>query len=311
MPVIIPEHLPATRALQREYIAVMHERRARTQDIRPLKIALVNLMPKKVETEIQFLRLIGNTPLQVEVDLIAPATHESKNTSRQHLLDFYQTFEQMKQKRYDGCIVTGAPVEHLSFEQVDYWEELTQILSYCMTDVFSTIFICWGAQAALYHYYGIEKVELPEKLFGVYAHQLVRQRDITRGFNDEFDAPHSRHTMNRKEDIENTPDLKILAEAEETGVLFSTTVDQRHYFISGHLEYDRDTLKQEYDRDMARGLTNVPFPHRYFPKDNPDSIPANSWQAHASLLYSNWLNHIVYQRTPYDLSELAPRSPIR
>lgn len=310
MPVIIPEHLPATKVLTREFIPVMHEQRAKTQDIRPLRIALVNLMPKKIETEIQFLRLIGNTPLQVEVDLIAPATHESKNTSSQHLLDFYKTIDQIHDKRYDGCIVTGAPVEHLAFEDVDYWDELTHILDFCMTNVFSTIFICWGAQAAFYHYYGMEKYELPEKLFGVFSHTLVRKRDITRGFNDVFYAPHSRHTMNRKEDLEKNSDLKILAASEATGVLLATTVDQRHYFISGHLEYDRETLQEEYERDQQRGMTNVPFPHRYFPDDNPAATPPMVWQAHANLLYSNWLNHIVYQRTPYDLQELAQRTPI-
>lgn len=310
MPVIIPENLPATRALQREYIPVMHERRALTQDIRPLKIALVNLMPKKIETEIQFLRLIGNTPLQVEVDLIAPATHESKNTSRQHLLDFYKTIDQIEGKRYDGCIVTGAPVEHMAFEEVDYWEELKRIMDFCLTDVFSTIFICWGAQAALYYYYNIPKVDLSEKLFGVFLHKLVRKRDITRGFNDVFYVPHSRHTMNRKEDLLKNADLKILVESEQAGVLFTTTVDQRHYFISGHLEYDRETLRDEYDRDRKKGMDNVPFPHAYFPDDDPDQTPLLSWQAHANLLYSNWLNHIVYQRTPYDLGQLAPRQLI-
>lgn len=311
MPVIIPQNLPATRVLQREYIPVMHEKRALTQDIRPLQIALVNLMPKKIETEIQFLRLIGNTPLQVEVDLIAPASHESKNTSPRHLLDFYKTFDEIKNRRYDGCIVTGAPIEHLAFQQVDYWEELTRILDFCLTNVFSTIFICWGAQAAFYHYYGIEKHALPEKLFGVFSHKVVRKRDITRGFNDEFLAPHSRHTYNAKEDIEACGDVKILAESEQAGVLLTATVDQRQYFVSGHLEYDRDTLRAEYERDLERGMTNVPFPHDYFPDDNPRATPPMRWHAHANLLFSNWLNHIVYQRTPYDLGELAPRTPLR
>lgn len=311
MPVIIPENLPATEALKREFIPVMHEKRALTQDIRPLKIALVNLMPKKIVTEIQFLRLIGNTPLQVEVDLIMPGGHVSKNTSQEHLLAFYQTFDQVKHKRYDGMIVTGAPVEMLDFEQVDYWPELVQLMDFALTNVYSTIFICWAAQAAFYHYYGIEKIELPEKLFGVYLHDVIRNRDITRGFNDVFYAPHSRHTTNRPEDIENTKDLKILAKSDLAGVLMSTTVDQRHYFISGHLEYDRYTLNEEYDRDLARGLNNVPFPFHYFPNDDPEQKPPMRWHGHANLMYSNWLNHIVYQNTPYDLTTLESRKIVR
>lgn len=311
MPVIIPENLPATRVLEREHIPVMHEKRALTQDIRPLRIGLINLMPLKIDTEIQFLRLIGNTPLQVEVDLISPATHQSKNTSAEHMLDFYKTFDQVQNRRYDGCIITGAPLEHLPFEQVGYWDELTRMLDFCMTNAFSTIFICWGAQAALYYYYGIDKVDLPEKLFGVFSHRVIRKRDITRGFNDSFLAPHSRHTLNRKEDIQNHPDLKILVESDEAGVLLTTSIDQRHYFISGHMEYDRDTLRGEYERDLKRGKTDVPFPHNYFPGDDVNATVPLLWHAHANLLYSNWLNHIVYQRTPYDLNTLAPRTPIR
>lgn len=311
MPVIIPENLPATEALKKEFIPVMHEKRALTQDIRPLKIALVNLMPKKITTEIQFLRLIGNTPLQVEVDLVMPSEHVSKNTPQEHLLAFYQTFDQVKHKRYDGMIITGAPIEMMDFEEVDYWDEMKEILEFCLTNVYSTIFICWAAQAAFYHYYGVPKVELPEKIFGVYLHDVIRNRDITRGFNDVFYSPHSRHTMNRPEDIEAVPDVKVLAKSDAAGVLLSTTVDQRHYFISGHLEYDRYTLNEEYERDLGKGMTNVPFPFHYFPDDDPKKMPPMRWHAHANLLYSNWLNHIVYQETPYDLNELKRREIVR
>lgn len=307
MPVIIPSSLPAAKTLDKEYIFVMHEERAKTQDIRPLKLALLNLMPTKITTETQFLRLLSNTPLQVDIDLVMPASHESKNTPSSHLLKFYKTFDQIEKNRYDGFIITGAPVEMLDFEEVDYWEELTRIFDYVNTNVYSTLFICWASQAALYHYYGIEKVVLPEKLFGVFDHQVIRTRDITRGFDEVFCAPHSRHTENRPWDIANEKQLKVLAQSDEAGVLLSSTVDQRHYFISGHLEYDPLTLKEEYERDLKKGMTNVPFPKGYFPGDDPSLAPMVRWTGHANLLFSNWLNHIVYPNTPYDLSTLEPR----
>lgn len=310
MPVIIPKSLPATKALAREYIAVMHEERALTQDIRPLRIALLNLMPTKITTETQFLRLIGNTPLQVEVDLVMPASHESTHTAQDHLFTFYKTFNQVADKRYDGMILTGAPVENLDFEEVDYWQELLKILDFCNTNVYSTVFICWASQAALYAYHGVKKVPLKEKLFGVFDHRVIRQRDITRGFDDQFCCPHSRHTENRPSDLARVADLKILAQSDDAGVLLSSSVDQRHYYVSGHMEYDPLTLKAEYDRDMAAGLTNVPFPQNYFPSDDPSLDPIVRWRSHANLFFSNWLNHIVYPGTPYDLAELIPRQPL-
>lgn len=310
MPVIIPKSLPATEALAREYIAVMHEERALTQDIRPLRIALLNLMPTKITTETQFLRLIGNTPLQVEVDLVMPKSHQSTHTPQDHLFSFYKTFDQVAHKRYDGMILTGAPVENLPFEEVDYWPELLEIFDFCQTQVYSTVFICWAAQAALYAYYGVRKYPLAEKLFGVFDHRLIRDRDITRGFDDQFVCPHSRHTENRPGDIAKVRDLKILAQSDEAGVLLSSSVDHRHYHVSGHLEYDPLTLKAEYDRDMARGLDNVPLPQHYFPGDDPSLDPIVRWRGHANLFFSNWLNHIVYPGTPYDLTDLAPRRPL-
>lgn len=307
MPVIIPKSLPATEALKREYIAVMHEERALTQDIRPLRIALLNLMPTKITTETQFLRLIGNSPLQVEVDLLMPASHESTHTPQDHLFSFYKTFDQVAEKRYDGMIITGAPVEHLDFEEVDYWDELLDIFTFCLTNVYSTVFICWASQAAFHAYYGLDKYSLEEKVFGVFEHRVIRRRDITRGFDDEFCCPHSRHTENRPADIARIKDLKILAQSDDAGVLLTSSVDHRHYFISGHIEYDPLTLKAEYDRDMSRGLESVPFPKNYFPGDDPKLDPIVRWRSHANLLFSNWLNHIVYPGTPYDLAKLEPR----
>lgn len=311
MPVIIPQSLPAAEALAEEYIQVMHESRALRQDIRPLRIAFLNLMPLKIVTETQFLRLIGNTPLQVDVDLLMVSNHKSKNTPEKHLFKFYKRFEEVQDKRYDGLIITGAPVEMLPFEEVGYWQELTRIFDWANTNVYSTVFICWAAQAALYYNYGIPKVLLPEKLFGVYRHRLIRNRDITRGFDDEFHAPHSRHTTNRPADIVGERDLKVLAQSDEAGVLLTSTVDQRQYYIAGHLEYDPLTLKGEYDRDLAKGLDNVPLPHHYFPADDLNLAPVVTWRSHANLLFSNWLNHIVYAHTPYDLSRLRPRHSLK
>ena len=290
MPVIIPVDLPATETLKQEFIPVMHEERARTQDIRPLHIGLLNLMPKKIATETQFLRLIGNTP-------------------QDHLLKFYHPFSDIKDRRYDGLIVTGAPVEMLDFEEVDYWEELCEVFEFCNTNVYSSFFICWASQAAFYYYYGIKKHILDEKLFGVFEHRLIRDRDITRGFDDMFYCPHSRHTENRAADIVACPDLKVLAQSDEAGPLLTTPIDQRHSFSSGHIEYDPLTLAEEYERDVKKGLDNVPFPHNYFPGDDPNLAPIVRWRGHANLLFSNWMNHIVYPGTPYDLANLTPRQP--
>lgn len=307
MPVIIPKDLPATEALTHEFIPVMHEDRARTQDIRPLHIALLNLMPTKIITETQFMRLIGNTPLQVDVDLLMPTDYTGTHTPEKHLFKFYKRFEEVRHERYDGLIITGAPVELMDFEAVDYWAELQEIMDWCNYHVYSTVFICWAAQAALYHYYGIPKIPLPEKLFGVFPHKVIRQRLITRGFDDVLYAPHSRHTTNRPADIVREKRLKVLAQSDEAGILLTSTPDQRHYYIAGHLEYDPLTLKGEYDRDLERGLENVPFPKNYFPGNDASLEPVVHWRSHANLLFSNWLNHIVYPGTPYDLNELVPR----
>ena len=310
MPVIIPKDLPAKAILDKEYIFSMSEERARTQDIRPLRLALVNLMPTKIVTETQFMRLLSNTPLQVDIDLIAMSTHESKNTSKAHLYRFYKTFGDIKHQKYDGMIITGAPVEMLDFSEVNYWEELESIMDFANTNVYSTLFICWASQAALYYYYGVEKYPLEEKMFGIFSHQLLRVRDITKGFDDEFFAPHSRHTENRPQDLAKLPQLKILAQSDEAGVLLSATTDQRHYFISGHMEYDALTLKEEYERDLKKAQSGVSLPKAYFPHDDPSLEPIVKWRAHANLLYSNWLNHVVYQNTPYDLEKLQPREEL-
>lgn len=310
MPVIIPKDLPAKAILDKEYIFSMSEERARTQDIRPLRLALVNLMPTKIVTETQFMRLLSNTPLQVDIDLIAMSTHESKNTSKAHLYRFYKTFEDIKHQKYDGMIITGAPVEMLDFSEVNYWEELESIMDFANTNVYSTLFICWASQAALYYYYGVEKHPLEEKMFGIFSHQLLRVRDITKGFDDEFFAPHSRHTENRPQDLAKLPQLKILAQSDEAGVLLSATTDQRHYFISGHMEYDALTLKEEYERDLKKAQSGVSLPKAYFPHDDPSLEPIVKWRAHANLLYSNWLNHVFYQNTPYDLEKLQPREEL-
>ena len=238
-----------------------------------------------------------------------PTNHKSKNTPQDHLLKFYHPFSDIKDRRYDGFIVTGAPVEMLDFEEVDYWEELCEVFEFCNTNVYSSFFICWASQAAFYYYYGIKKHILDEKLFGVFEHRLIRDRDITRGFDDMFYCPHSRHTENRAADIVACPDLKVLAQSDEAGPLLTTTIDQRHYFSSGHIEYDPLTLAEEYERDVKKGLDNVPFPHNYFPGDDPNLAPIVRWRGHANLLFSNWMNHIVYPGTPYDLANLTPRQP--
>lgn len=304
MPVKIPETLPARKILESENIFFMDEARAAAQDIRPLRVAILNLMPTKIATETQLLRLLGNSPLQVEVTLLHTSTHESKNTPHEHLFAHYQTFDKVRHQKFDGLIITGAPVEQMPFEQVDYWDELKRIMEWSETNVFSTFHICWGAQAALYHRYGIPKYQLPAKMFGVFPHRIIRPNQIIlRGFDDEFLAPHSRHTEIRAQDIERVPDLKLLAVSEEAGVYIVASRDGRSIYITGHSEYDSLTLKAEYDRDVARGLA-INIPKNYYPNDDPSQTPEVRWRGHANLLYTNWLNYYVYQGTPYDLEEI-------
>lgn len=303
MPIKIPDKLPAVKQLESENIFVMTHERAVHQDIRPLRIAILNLMPNKIETETQLLRLLGNSPLQVEIELLQTASHQSKNTSAEHLLAFYKTFDDVIEQQFDGLIVTGAPIEKLEFEQVDYWEELCAIFEWAKYNVFSIYNICWGAQAALYYYYGIPKYEIPKKLSGVYKHRpLVENHPLLRGFDDCFYAPHSRYTEIRREDIEQVEDLIILSESDEAGIYIVSDRACRRFFVTGHSEYDRETLSNEYNRDLNRGL-DIEIPKRYFPDNKPQSKPDMNWRAHAGLLYSNWLN-LVYQNTPYDLATL-------
>jgi homoserine O-succinyltransferase len=305
MPIKIPNDLPAVKILSDENIFVMTETRAVTQDIRPLKILLLNLMPKKIETETQFSRLLGNTPLQVELEMIHTKSHKSKNVAEEHLLAFYKTFDEIKENYYDGFIITGAPVEHMEFEEVEYWEELTEIMEWSKTHVHSTLHICWGAQAGLYYHYGIKKYPLPEKLFGVFAHKVDYKKSILfRGFDDSFMVPQSRHTTVKAEDIAEVPELKILSTSDEAGVYAVMSKKGRHIFITGHSEYDAETLKAEYVRDLTQGKP-ISIPKNYFPKDNPKKAPIVSWRAHANLLFSNWLNYFVYQTTPYDIKSVS------
>lgn len=308
MPVLIPDTLPARDILTRENIFVMGQDRALRQDIRALKIAILNLMPTKISTETQLLRLIGNSPLQVEITLLRTATHASKNTPEEHLLAYYRTLDQVADQRFDGLIVTGAPVEEMPFEQVDYWDELKSIMDWRRQHVFATFYICWGAQAALYHQFGIPKYPLPAKMFGVFPHRApsrIHQRGVPllRGFDDVFYAPHSRHTEIRRADLERVPELEILAESEEAGVYLAASQDGRQIFVTGHSEYDPLTLKAEYDRDVRAGLP-IAIPRNYYPNDDPSQMPEVRWRGHANLLYVNWLNYYVYQQTPYDLSAL-------
>jgi homoserine O-succinyltransferase len=304
MPVKIPTTLPARGVLENENIFVMDEDRALHQDIRALRVAILNLMPTKIATETQILRLLSNSALQVEITLLHTATYESKNTDADHLLEHYVTFDDVKHEKFDGLIVTGAPIEHLPFEEVDYWNELTQIMDWAETHVESTFYICWGAQAALYHKYGIPKYDLPRKMFGVFEHRVLsREESLMRGFDDIFLAPHSRHTEIRREDIEKVAELKILAESDDAGVYIVTSKDGRHLFITGHSEYDPQTLKGEYDRDVNKGLP-IHVPKNYYPQDNPAQPPVVRWRGHANLLYANWLNYYVYQITPYDLNDI-------
>ena len=304
MPIRIPNDLPAVKTLHNENIFVMTERRATTQDIRPLKILLLNLMPKKIETETQLSRLLGNTPLQVELELIRTKSHFSKNTSPEHLLAFYKTFDDIKDLNFDGMIITGAPVEHLEFEEVEYWEELCEIMEWTKTHVHSTFHICWGAQAGLYYHFGIKKYPLKKKLFGIFPHTADYKKSILlRGFDDVFMVPQSRHTTVRTEDIAARQELKILASSEEAGVYAVSTENGKQIFITGHSEYDADTLKNEYLRDLSEGKP-IEIPKNYFPDDNPENPPIVNWRGHSTLLYTNWLNYFVYQTTPYDLKEI-------
>lgn len=301
MPIKIPHNLPAQETLHAENIFVMDEERAYHQDIRPIKIAILNLMPTKITTETQLLRLLGNTPLQTEITLIHPSTYVSKNTSIEHLTSFYSYFSDIRNRKFDGMIITGAPVEQMEFEEVEYWKELTEIFEWTKTNVTSTLHICWGAQAGLYHHYGIPKYPLKEKMFGVFPHKLnVKNEKLLRGFDDEFYAPNSRHTEVRREDIEKIEDIKILSESEESGVYIVISNDGSKVFVMGHSEYDPLTLKSEYDRDIAKGL-DIAVPKNYFEKDIPSNEPVVRWRSHANLLFCNWLNYYVYQETPYEL----------
>ena len=304
MPVKIPTTLPARATLERENIFIMDEERAAHQDIRALRVAILNLMPTKVATETQLLRLLSNSALQVEVTLLHTATHESKNTDAEHLLNHYLTFDDIRHEKFDGLIITGAPVEQMPFEEVEYWDELTRILDWAESNVESTFHICWGAQAALYHRYGIPKYDLPHKMFGVYEHRILSWTEsLLRGFDDIFLAPHSRHTEIRRADVEKVDDLQILAESDEAGIYIVGTKDGRHLFITGHSEYDPFTLKAEYDRDVNKGLP-IQVPQNYYPNNDPTQTPNVRWRGHANLLYSNWLNYYVYQVTPYDVTQI-------
>ena len=296
--------LPARSVLENENIFVMDEVRASSQEIRPLEILILNLMPTKIDTETQLLRLLGNTPLQVEAELIRTSTHQSKNTPEEHLLKFYKTFKDVRYKTFDGMIITGAPVEHLEFEQVDYWSELCDIMEWSKTHVHSTFHICWGAQAGLYYHFGIPKYPLDKKLFGIFPHTVERKSSILcRGFDDVFMVPQSRHTTIHREDVEKHPEIKIIASSEEAGVYIMSTNEGRQIFITGHSEYDPGTLRKEYLRDKDAGLP-IEIPKNYFPDDDDTKEPLVTWRSHANLLYANWLNYFVYQTTPYDLKEI-------
>ena len=301
MPIKIPDQLPATSALINENIFVMTEHRALHQDIRPLKLLILNLMPTKIVTEIQLLRKLSNTPLQIEVEFLRTLSHDAKNTDAEHLEAFYTSFESVRDRRFDGMIITGAPVEQLDFFDVDYWPELCEIMDWTRTNVHSTLHICWGAQAGLFHHYGVKKYDLPKKLSGVYLHTMEKPLSpFFRGFNDEFFVPHSRYTEVRREDIEAVPELELMSTSKQAGVFAVKSVDNRRIFITGHPEYDADTLALEYKRDLDKGI-NPSVPENYFIDDDPSKPPRVTWRSHAQLLYNNWLNYYVYQTTPYDL----------
>jgi homoserine O-succinyltransferase len=304
VPIKIPNSLPAAKVLNNENIFVMDEDRAYHQDIRPLQIVILNLMPTKITTETQLLRLLGNSPLQVEAVLLRPRNHNSRNTPEEHLKTFYRYFDEVRNQKFDGLIITGAPIERLEFRKVDYWDELENIMDWSVNNVFSTLHLCWGAQAGLYHHYGIPKHPLKEKMFGVFPHYLNGKNvRLFRGFDDVFYVPHSRHTEIRRGDIANTPELEILSESDEAGVYIVASIDNRRIFVTGHSEYDPLTLKNEYDRDISNGL-DTKVPKNYYPDDNPQLTPIVKWRSHANLLFSNWLNYYVYQETPYDLKKI-------
>jgi homoserine O-succinyltransferase len=296
--------LPAFQVLSNENIFIMNDERANTQDIRPLKIAILNLMPKKIVTENQLLRYLSNSPLQVEITLIQTKSYVSQNTPLEHLEKFYSYFDDIKDQKFDGLIITGAPVEQMNFEDVTYWEELKKIMEWSNTNVFSSLHICWASQAGLYYHYNIPKYDLKEKMFGVFSHTVNDEMaDLTRGLSDIFYAPHSRHTEVRKEDIEKVSDIEILSESEEAGVFIVASKDRRKVFITGHLEYDRNTLKDEYVRDLEKG-DKIAIPKNYFKNDDPSQTPWQMWRGSANIVFGNWLNYCVYQNTPYDLNTL-------
>ncbi len=305
MPIRIPDALPATEILEGENIFVMTEFRALHQDIRPLRVLILNLMPTKIATETQLMRKLSNTPLQIQVDLLRTKSHEATHVSAGHLETFYRTFEDIENEHYDGLIITGAPVELMEFEEVDYWEELCRIMDWSSTHVHSTLHICWGAQAGLYYHYGIQKYRLPKKASGVFEHRLLKPKSpLVRGFDDRFYAVHSRNTDVRIEDVEAVDDLEIVAVSDEVGLYIVKSVDSRRFFVFGHPEYDTDTLKLEYERDVKRGI-NPEIPTNYFPDDDPTRAPLNVWRSQAQLFYTNWLNYYVYQTTPYDLEKVG------
>lgn len=304
MPIKIDDRLPARERLEQENIFVMTESRAASQDIRPLKIIILNLMPTKIETETQLLRLMSNTPLQVDVEFMHPASHKSKNTSQNHINKFYKTFDEVKDNKYDGMIITGAPVELLNFEEVDYWDELCKIFEWTKTNVYSTFHICWGAQAGLYYHHGIPKYILKEKMFGVFPHKpLDLYHPILRGFDESFYVPHSRHTEIRFEDIALCKDLQVLTYSEQAGIHLVADLECRNFYATGHSEYDAETLAREYFRDLDRGL-DIKVPFNYFPDDDPANKPIVTWRNVGTLMFTNWLNYFVYQRTPYDINDI-------
>jgi homoserine O-succinyltransferase len=306
MPINIPDNLPATEILRQENIFYMTNVVAAHQDIRPVKIAILNLMPKKIETETQILRLLSNSPIQVDIELLQMKTHVSKNTPISHLTKFYRIFDDVRDSRFDGLIITGAPVEQMKYEDVDYWDELCEIMDWSLKNVYSTFHICWGAQAGLYHHFGIPKYDLPEKMFGLFDHKVLNQyHPLVRGFDDVFVVPHSRHTEVRREDIDKVPQLEIITESDRSGVHIVGDRSQRLFFVTGHSEYDRRTIANEYFRDLGKGLP-INKPYHYFPYDDPEQVPYFNWRGHANLMFSNWVNYIVYQGTPFDLNELTP-----
>lgn len=307
MPIIIPKDLPANQVLRREKIFVMDDDRAFHQDIRPLELAIVNLMPTKEKTETQLLRRISNTPLQINVDLIRTATHESKNTSQDHLDKFYKSLDEIKDKKYDGMIITGAPVEEVDFEDVDYWDEMVEIMEFARNNVFSTMFICWASQASLYHFYNIKKKKLDKKLFGIFECPILASSNLTRGLDDKIKVPHSRHTYCDLKDIDAIEDIRILSSSVEVGLNIAATRDERFIFVAGHGEYDIDTLDQEYKRDLDKGL-KIDIPVNYYVDNKVEKGVHLSWNAHSNLFFANWINNVVYQETPFRLNELEPKS---